>query len=154
AQLKAHGQEVGPFGDGGRGGTPQLDARLDPLVVADPLIARVDELFQAGLTVEAGVELRRGEQDLMRRYGAVRALAVLFDRCGRGRNYPRPHQLAESYGTAALRLDPQTDATVRRWWEQIYPRAYRTFVEAHEKTGDNPPYYLYTIMQKESAYNP
>jgi soluble lytic murein transglycosylase len=36
----------------------------------------------------------------------------------------------------------------------VYPRAYRSFIEKYSPTGDNPPYYLYTIMQKESAYNP
>jgi peptidoglycan lytic transglycosylase len=36
----------------------------------------------------------------------------------------------------------------------MYPRAYREFVEKYGPTGENPPYYLYTIMQKESAYNP
>jgi soluble lytic murein transglycosylase len=36
----------------------------------------------------------------------------------------------------------------------MYPRAYRRFIEQYAPTGNNPPYYLYTIMQKESAYNP
>jgi len=71
-----------------------------------------------------------------------------------GDDFHRPHQLAETFSGAALRLDPQADPTVRKWWEQMYPRAYRAFIEKYSATGDNPPYYLYTIMQKESAYNP
>jgi soluble lytic murein transglycosylase len=43
---------------------------------------------------------------------------------------------------------------VRKWWEIVYPRAYREYIEKYSPTGENPPYYLYTIMQKESAYNP
>jgi soluble lytic murein transglycosylase len=79
---------------------------------------------------------------------------VLFDRYARGSDFHRPHQLAESWSGRALGLDPQTDTNARKWWEQVFPRAYRAHIEKYSPTGDNPPYYLYTIMQKESAYNP
>jgi soluble lytic murein transglycosylase-like protein len=115
---------------------------------------RVDELLLAGLTVEASVELRRGEAELIKRYGAPRALPLLFDRYVRGDNFNRPHQLAESYCGGALKIDPNSDSNARKWWEIVYPRAYRQFIEKYSPTGENPPYYLYTIMQKESAYNP
>ena len=153
ARLKERGVELGPLGDGPRGTAPPLE-ELDVKLVNDPVILRVDELLLAGLTVEAGVELRRGEGELMRRYGAARALPLLFERYQRGDNFNRPHQLAETYSGAALRLDPNTDANARKWWEIVYPRAYRQYVEKYAPTGDNPTYYLYTIMQKESAYNP
>jgi len=153
ARLKEHGVELGPFGDGPRGSAPPL-AELDIKLANDPLIMRVDELLLAGLTVEAGEELARGEREFIKRYGAARALPVLFDRYVRGDNFNRPHSLAESYAGSALRMDPTSDANVRKWWEVVYPRAYRAFIEKYSPTGDDPPYYLYTIMQKESAYNP
>ena len=153
ARLKEKGVELGPFGDGTRGSAPPLEA-LDVKLANDPIIMRVDELLLAGLTVEAGVELRRGEGELVKRYGAARALPLLFDRYVRGDNFNRPHQLAESYSGGALKLDPNADANARQWWEVVYPRAYRQYVEKYAPTGENPPYYLYTIMQKESAYNP
>lgn len=153
-RLAEHGVTVGPWGSGNsRGAATQLSP-IDVKLANDPLILRVDELLLAGLTVEAGVELRRGEGDFIRRYGAARALPILFDRYLRGENFNRPHQLAEAYCGGALRLDPQADPTVRKWWELIYPRAYRTYIEKYSPTGNDPPYYLYTIMQKESAYNP
>jgi soluble lytic murein transglycosylase len=64
------------------------------------------------------------------------------------------HRLAESHAGRALAVDPAESAGGRAWWELVYPRAYRESVERYAPSGDNPPYYLYTIMQKESAYNP
>jgi peptidoglycan lytic transglycosylase len=150
---------VGPFGDGVAAAKRELRApALDDEVVTHPpeldVLARVDELLGAGMDVEAGVELRRGEPELVRRLGSARALPLLFDRYARGADFHRPHQLAEAYAGGALSLDPQADAAVRRYWEEMYPRAYRAFVEKYGPSGDNPPYYLYTIMQKESAYDP
>ncbi|MGZ3440968.1 MAG: lytic transglycosylase domain-containing protein, partial [Polyangia bacterium] len=153
ARLKEKGVELGPFGDGPKGSAQTFEA-IDVKLANDPLIMRVDELLLAGLTVEAGVELDRGDGDFIKRYGAPRALPLLFDRYFRGDNFHRPHQLAESYSGSALRLDPNSDATARKWWEIVYPRAYRQYIEKYAPTGENPPYYLYTIMQKESAYNP
>ena len=152
-RLKDKGVELGPFGDGPRGSAPPLEA-IDVKLANDPLIMRVDELLLAGLTVEAGVELDRGDGEFIKRYGAARALPVLFDRYTRGENFHRPHQLAESYCGGALKMDPNSDANARKWWEIVYPRAYRQYIEKYSPTGENPPYYLYTIMQKESAYNP
>jgi soluble lytic murein transglycosylase len=153
ARLKDKGVEVGQLGDATRGTAPPLDD-VDIKLANDALIMRVDELLLAGLTVEAGVELRRGEGDFIRRYGTARALPILFDRYQRGDNFNRPHQLAETYSGGALKMNPNTDANARKWWETVYPRAYRQYIEKYAPTGENPPYYLYTIMQKESAYNP
>ncbi len=152
ARLKEKGREVGPFIDS-HANAPSL-AELDPALSLDQLIVRADELIAAGLTVEAGVELKRGESEFIRRYGIERALPTLFDRYTRAENFQRPHQLAESHSGEALALDPAQDTRARRWWEQIFPRAYRSYVEKYSPIGDDPPYYLYTIMQKESAYNP
>jgi soluble lytic murein transglycosylase len=151
-RLRERGVTLGPFA-GPRGSAPPLSP-FDPALTEDELILRVDELTAAGLTVEAGVELRRGEADLVKRFGAARALPVLFDRYLRGEDFHRPHQLAESYAGAALRLDPHADPQARAWWTEVYPRAYREYIEKYSPSGENPPYYLYTIMQKESAYNP
>jgi soluble lytic murein transglycosylase len=153
ARLKERGVELGPFGNGPKGSAAPFEA-IDIKLANDPLIMRVDELLLAGLTVEASVELDRGDGEFVKRYGAGRALPILFDRYFRGENFHRPHQLAESYSGGALRLDPNSDANVRKWWEIVYPRAYREYIEKYSPTGENPPYYLYTIMQKESAYNP
>jgi soluble lytic murein transglycosylase len=153
ARLRERGIVLGPFGDGPRGSAPPLE-EVDVKLVSDPIVQRVDELLMAGLGFEASLELRRGEAELLKRYGSARALPILFDRYQRGENFNRPFQLGESYGGAALKLDPQSDANVRKWWEIIYPRAYRKYVEKYSQTGNNPTYYLYTIMQKESAYHP
>jgi soluble lytic murein transglycosylase len=152
-RLKEKNTELGPYGDGGKGAAPPFN-EVDASVAQDPLIARVDELNAAGMVVEAGVELKRGEGELVRRYGSAKALPILFDRYTRGDDFHRPHQLAESWSGGALKADPHADSVARKWWEQVYPRAYRSFIEKYAVTGDNPPYYLYTIMQKESAYNP
>ena len=47
--------------------------------VNDPLVGRADELLAAGLDVEAGMELGRGEPALTARLGRDRALAILPD---------------------------------------------------------------------------
>lgn len=154
ARLKERGVELQPFGEeAASGGVPAL-GDVDEALAQEPIIARADELIAAGLTVEASYELRRGERELMKRYGRDRALPILLDRYVRGENFQRPHRLAESYSGRALLRDPHADPMVKKWWEQIYPRAYRALIEKYAPTGDNPPYYLYTIMQKESAYNP
>ena len=152
-RLREKNVELPPFGDGARATAPPFK---DPeaALATDPILERVDELLAAGLTVEAGVELKRSESELIKRYGTDRALPVLIDRYQKGDDFHRPHQLAESFSGGALRMDPQADPTARRWWEVVYPRAYRAFIEKYSPSGDNPPYYLYTIMQKESAYNP
>jgi len=127
---------------------------VDQKLAKDPVILRVDELLAAGLAVEAGAELARAEGELVKRLGAQKALPLVFDRYRRGENFYRVHRLAEAWAQGALRLDPNADPAARRWWEEVYPLAYRALVEKYAASGDNPPYYLYTIMQKESAYNP
>jgi soluble lytic murein transglycosylase len=154
ARLKEAGIDVPPFGDSPRAGRVPPLGEIEPALEADPLIVRADELLKAGLSVEAGWELRRGDGDFLKRYGSQRALPVLFDRYTKAESWKQPFRTAEALSGAALRMDPQADPLVRRWWEQVYPRAYRPFIEKYAPSGNNPPYYLYTIMQKESAYNP
>jgi soluble lytic murein transglycosylase len=125
---------------------------LDTAVTHDAIVLRADELLAADLPVEASVELQRGESELLRRYPG-RALSVLFDRYARGEDFYRMHRLAEVYAGHAMSQDPASPG-VRAWWELVYPRAYRNYVEKFAPTGKNPPEYLYTIMLKESAYNP
>lgn len=127
---------------------------VDEELAKDPALLRVDELLAAGLPVEAGFELRRAEGGLLQRFTAQRALPILFDRYERAQSFQRPHLLSESYGARAILRDPHKSAEARSYWEHVYPLAYRELVEKYAPIGDNPPRYLYTIMQKESAYNP
>ncbi len=159
ARLAESGKTVDPFGSrkagpsGGkkRSSGPEL-GEIDDALAADPLIARAQELIAAGMTIEAGDELRRGETAFLKKYGRGRALPILLDRYRQAGNFNRPWMLAVSYGGSALDRDPKGDA--RRWWEYALPLAYREHIEKWRELGENPPYYLYTIMRKESGYNP
>lgn len=154
ARLKTQGIEIGPFGDDpdARGGAPAFGA-VDERLAGDPLIARGDELLAAGMPVEAGFELRRGEKAFLQRYGVARALPLLMDRYRKAGNFNRPWMLAEVYGGKVYR-SPPTSAAARAWWEHSYPQAYREWVEKYQDVGSNPPYYLYAIMRKESGFDP
>ncbi len=149
--------ELDPFGRESKAEiAPTADAtppgELDAAVTHDAIVLRADELLAADLPVEASVELQRGESELLHRYPG-KALSVLFDRYARGEDFYRMHRLAEVYAGHAMSQDPASPG-VRAWWELVYPLAYRAFVEKYAPTGKNPPEYLYTIMLKESAYNP
>ncbi len=158
-RLRDEGVKVTLFADAARRSAdglpawPKPEEPLDPQIVQDPQFERAAELLSVGLAVEASTELRRIESGLTQRYTAARTLPVLFDLYTRAQNFQRPHQLAEVYGAAALRRDPKVPAA-RPLWEAAYPLAYRRFIEKYGPSGDNPPRYLYSIMQKESAYNP
>jgi soluble lytic murein transglycosylase len=154
-RLRDAGAPVGPFGDGpaSHESVTALEA-IDPAAARDPAMARVDELLEAGLSVEAGQELRSVETAFMKRLGSGRALPVLFDRYLKAEDFNRVLRLGEAHGGKALRVDPHTSQAARGWWQLMYPLAYRALVEKHGALGKNPTYYLYTIMQKESAYNP
>jgi len=153
-RLKEAGAPVGPFGEHSpTAKAPSLGAP-DESLASDPAIARADELLRAGLTVEAGAELDLADRGFVARVGAARAVPILIDRYVKAQDYFHAHRLAEAYGGAALRADPLAQAEAASWWHHVYPLAYREFVEKYAPSGKNPPYYLYTIMQKESAYNP
>jgi len=155
-RLAEWGHPVGPFGTRPppRPATaPPAPPSFDARVLADPQIQLVDELLAAGLHVEAAAELDRVDAGLLARHGSARATPVLLDRYARSDDFFHVHRLGESRAGGALRRDPADPAT-RRAWELVYPLAYRSFVERHAPSGNNPTYYLYAIMQKESAYNP
>ncbi|MGE0546506.1 MAG: transglycosylase SLT domain-containing protein [Kofleriaceae bacterium] len=153
ARLKALGIEMGPFGEPNpapRG--PKLRATVDESLARDELIRRVDELIAAGLGTDAGYELSRGERGFLKRHDRGAAFAMLLDRYRKAGNFNRPWMLAVVHGGGALAGPPQGDA--RRWWENAYPRAYHALVEKHQAVGNNPDGYLYSIMRKESGFDP
>lgn len=184
ARLAEVGVRVGPFGEPlgetprSSGSAPALGREVDPSLAADPLIRRADELLAAGLVVEAGVELRRGERAFIERVvkgtgkgkgkgkrkgkgerpgtrasSRADALAILMDRYREADNFNRPWMLAVVYGGRRA-LDQPPVGQARVWWEHAYPLAYRELVERWRHEGDNPPYYLYAIMRKESGFDP
>ncbi len=155
SRLKEVGVDLGPFGDAPRApaDAPAIDERVDERLARDPLIRAADELMAAGLDVEAGEELRRGERAFIRRHATSAALAILMDRYRKANNFNRPWMLAVIYGGSRA-LDAPPKGKARVWWEHAYPLAYRKLVEKHQRIGDNPPYYLYSIMRKESGFNP
>ena len=153
SRLAALHVKIGPFGDTPekpRG--PKLAAAPDPALASDELIERADELIAAGLLVDAGLELSRGEHAFLHRHDRAAVFATLLDRYRKAGNYNRPYELADSYSGGALDGPPTGDA--RRWWENAYPRAYRDLVEKYQALGHNPEGYLYSIMRKESAFDP
>ncbi len=153
ARLDALATDVPPFGVADpRPRGPKLAATIDEKLADDPLIRRVDLLIAAGLSVEAGSELARGEGSFLKRHDRGAAFAMLLDRYRKAGNFNRPWLLAVSYSGSALDGPPAGDA--RRWWENAFPRAYRDLIEQHQALGKNPEDYLYSIMRKESGFNP
>jgi soluble lytic murein transglycosylase len=122
------------------------------LLKRDPTLLRAEELAQAGLTVEAGLELQRSEDALEQRLGRDQALAVMLERYPRWQAYRRGYQLAEIRAKPALELAPAGPAKLV--WEAAYPRAWRELVEKDSKPAKTPPLFVYTIMQKETGFAP
>jgi soluble lytic murein transglycosylase len=134
---------------------PRSDFKLTPIArktAADPALLRAEELAQAGLTVEAGVELFRSEAALEQRLGRDQALTVLLERYPRYEGFRRAFQLADSRGAATLKSAPA--GGLRALWEAYYPRAYRALVEREAKAARVPPLFVYSIMHKESGFGP
>ena len=153
SRLKTLHAEVGPFGaDAPNARGPKLAADIDESLASDELIRRADELIAAGLGVDAGFELSRDERGFTKRHDKGAAFALLMDRYVKAGNYNRPWMLAVSYSGSALDGPPEADA--RRWWEHAYPRAYQDLVEKYQALGSNPEGYLYSIMRKESGFDP
>ena len=132
--------------------TGQLAEHVDESLASDPLITRADELLRAKLGTEAGFELARAEKAFLKRHDHGAAFAMLLDRYRKAGNANRPWMLAVSYSGIALDSPPEGDA--KRWWENAYPRAYRELIEKFQALGDNPEDYLYSIMRKESGFDP
>ncbi|MFT3695206.1 MAG: transglycosylase SLT domain-containing protein [Kofleriaceae bacterium] len=154
ARLKALGIAIDPFGDADPKTPhgPKLGATVDEALASDELIRRADELIAADLGVDAGQELARNEKSFLGRHDRAAAFAMLLDRYRKAGNYNRPWMLAVSYSGTALDGPPLDDA--KRWWENAYPRAYRDLVEKYQDLGSNPDGYLYSIMRKESGFDP
>jgi soluble lytic murein transglycosylase len=153
ARLAELGVAIPAFGvDDARSRGPRLAAAVDEALAEDVTIRRADQLIAAGLGAEAGEELSRSERAFLKRHDRGAAFAMLLDRYRKAGNYARPWMLAVSYSGSALDGPAEDDA--RRWWENAYPRAYRDLIEKHQALGDNPEGYLYSIMRKESGFNP
>jgi soluble lytic murein transglycosylase len=153
ARLAEAGETIGVFGTD----TPApkgaaIPTTLDPAHAKDPLIARADELIAAGLGIEAGDELERGEKPFLARHDRRAALATLLDRYRKAGNFNRPWMLAVVHGGGAL--NGPAEGAARVWWEHAYPVAYDAMIEKHRALGDNPKYYLHSIMRKESGFDP
>lgn len=115
----------------------------------EPVIVEADALLAAGFDVEAGRWLERAEPALLRRLGA-RALPVLLPRYARMALHDRAYRLAELKYAATLREPPTGEA--RAIWEAAYPRAFAAEVTA--RAGEVPPSFLWSIMRKESGFDP
>ena len=153
ARLKRQNISVDPFGARKSGGSvPAIAAKVPAAMKSDPLIARVDELLRAGLTAEAGTELRRGESGFVKRNNRAEAYATLLDRYRAAGNFNRPWMLSIIVGSGALNKKPVGKAKI--WWEHAYPRAYSEWVEQYSGKNGNPATYLFSIMRKESGFNP
>ena len=118
-----------------------------------PLIEKADALLRLGLADEASYEMRQGERKLMSKIGRSNALAILFDRYKKAGNFNRPWMLSVVIGgDRALLSPPKGDALF--WWKHAYPLAFKKLVEKYRPLGKAPKYYLYTIMRKESGFDP
>jgi soluble lytic murein transglycosylase len=62
--------------------------------------------------------------------------------------------LAVSYSGNGLDAPPEPETDARRWWENAYPRAYNELIDKFQGLGSNPEDYLYSIMRKESGFDP
>jgi soluble lytic murein transglycosylase len=157
SRLKAEKITVKPFGAKARkvSAVPKIDRKLDPALLRDPLILKAKELIEAGLTTEAGKELLRGEKSYLKRHSKSKpgAMAVLLDRYRSAGNFNRPWMLAVVHGGRRA-LDVEPKGAARIWWQHAYPKAYKDLVERYRKLSGFPDYYLYTIMRKESGFNP
>lgn len=153
-RLAEKGVKLGPFGVEPAAAGMERPGKVDERLARDPAVARVDELLRAGLSREAAQELTRVARSLQTKYGSARALPLLLDRYDAAEDWSHAYRLAAAHAGPALRRDPRRDPAARAWWKLAYPLAYRKLVERYAEQNGNPPYYLYAIMQKESAYNP
>ncbi|HJX64563.1 MAG TPA: transglycosylase SLT domain-containing protein [Polyangia bacterium] len=118
----------------------------------DPALERARELLAAGLDVEAGEELGRGEAGVLQHMGTAHGLAVLLEEYPRMRAFRRALRLAESHGASALAAAATGPA--RLYWQAAYPRAFRDMVEPLASTAGAPELFVYAIMRKESSFLP
>ncbi len=120
----------------------------------EPAIATANELLDAGMDVEAAAELEVREKEILKRVGGDKGLPWLLGLYQRAGDYRRAYRLADARDDGALDADPHADAGTRALWEAAFPKAYAPFVDKYGPPAGNPELYLYTIMKKESGFNP
>lgn len=140
ARLHEMGESIAP--------APIPSQAAEPAPLRDPAVLRALELDRAGLTVEAGSEIERGEAGIVKRNGKARALPYLLAAYPRLAAFHRAYKLAEANGDAGLGAD------ARLFWEADYPRAYADAVENYGRAAGSPDLFVYAIMRKESGYFP
>ena len=120
----------------------------------DPIVARAEELADAGMDVEAGAEIERDEKGILQRAGGEKAAPWLLELYRRAEDFHRAYHFVESHDMGALAADPHADDGVRAFWEAAFPRAYAPLVDRYGPPAGNPELYLYAIMRKESGFDP
>ena len=120
----------------------------------DPIVARAEELADAGMDVEAGNEIERDEKGILQRAGGEKAAPWLLELYRHADDFHRAYHFVESHDTGALAADPHADDGVRVFWEAAFPRAYAPLVDRYGPPAGNPELYLYAIMRKESGFDP
>jgi soluble lytic murein transglycosylase len=120
----------------------------------DPIVARAEELADAGMDVEAGAEIERDEKGILQRAGGEKASPWLLELYRRAEDFHRAYHFVESHDAGALAADPHADDGVRVFWEAAYPQAYAPLVDRYGPPAGNPELYLYAIMRKESGFDP
>ena len=149
ARLREAGQEV----------PVTLPPKKIPLVAPakatrDPVVARAEELADAGMDVEAGNEIEREEKGILQRAGGEKGAPWLLGLYRHADDFHRAYRFVESHDTGALAADPHADDGVRVFWEAAFPRAYAPLVDRYGPQAGNPELYLYAIMRKESGFDP
>jgi len=127
-------------------------APIDTKALKDPAVLRVDELLAAQLPSDAGFEIERASNAIMKRLGKTRGLAVVINRSNAAGVWAKSYRLADVYGSGALAYKPQGD--VRVVWQAVYPLAYPELVNKYGPAAGNPEHYLNSIMHKESGFDP
>ena len=125
-----------------------------PKAARDPVVARAEELADAGMDVEAGNEIERDEKGVLQRAGGEKAAPWLLELYRRAADFHRAYHFVESHDAGALAADPHADEGVRLFWEAAFPRAYAPLVDRYGPPAGNPELYLYAIMRKESGFDP
>jgi soluble lytic murein transglycosylase len=135
---------------------PEKKVTLDPPAKPErePTVARAGELLDAGMDVEAAGELERGEKEILKHLGGDKALPFLLGFYRRSGDFRRAYRLVEGRGAGALAADPRSSDGVRTFWEAAFPKAYAPLVDKYGPPAGSPDLYLYTIMRKESGFDP
>jgi soluble lytic murein transglycosylase len=120
----------------------------------EPTVARATELLEAGMNVEAAAEVRDKEKEVLKHLGGEKAIGWLLGFYMRLGDFNRAFRLAEAHDAGALSADPRADKGTRAFWEAAFPRAYAPLVDKYGPPAGNPDLLLFTIMRKESAFNP